>query len=159
MSNALVVGGLDDGDKVAGAEHRILGDHFAAEVSNLLVYLVQAVWVAVQRPASLGRQRAQQNVRWHRAFLLRRSVVQGDGSVSGFALGVCSNLSASGKPTSSRTVYAPLAVREFRRWPTRPASSPNPAWTSPRYVGDAPSLDAAPAVRTEPKAGLTKILT
>jgi hypothetical protein len=39
-------GGLDDGDKVVGAEHRILGDHFAAEVSNLLVHLVQAVWVA-----------------------------------------------------------------------------------------------------------------
>src|SRR6266851_6853923 len=85
MSNALVVGGLDDGDKVVGAEHRILGDHFAAEVSNLLVYLVQTVWVAVQRPASLGRQRAQQNIRWHRAFLFRRSVVQGDGSLSGFA--------------------------------------------------------------------------
>src|SRR6266851_134627 len=114
MGNALVVGGLDDGDKVVGSEHRILGDHFAAEVSNLLVYLVQAVWVAVQRPASLGRQRAQQNVRCHRAFLLRRSVVQGDGSVSGFALGVHSNLSASGKPTSSRTVYAPLAVQKFR---------------------------------------------
>src|ERR1700693_5040363 len=40
--------------------------------------------------------------RWHRTFLLRRSVVQGDGSVSGFALGVHSNLSASGKPASSR---------------------------------------------------------
>src|SRR5258708_18474898 len=106
MSNALVVGGLDDGDKVAGTEDRILGDHFAAEVSNLLVYLVQAVWIAVQRPASIGRQRAQQNVRWHRAFLLRRSVVQSNGSVSVFALGAHSDLSASGKPTSSRAVYA-----------------------------------------------------
>src|SRR6185437_11950092 len=98
MGNRLVVGGLDDGDKVAGSEHRILDDHFAAEVSNLLVYLVQAVWVTVQRPASLGRQRAQQNIRLHRAFLFRRSVVQGDGSPSGFALGVRSNLSASRKP-------------------------------------------------------------
>src|SRR6266851_3276508 len=87
MSNGLVVGGLYDGDKVVEAEHRILGDHFATEVSNFLVYLVQAVWVAVQRPASLGRQCAQQNIRWHRPFLRRRSVVQGDGSVSGFALG------------------------------------------------------------------------
>src|ERR1700676_1167369 len=116
MSNALVVGGLDDGDKVAGAEHRILGDHFAAEVSNLLVYLVQAVWVAVQRPASFGRQRAQQNIRLHRAFLLCRSIVQGDGSVSGFAMGAHSDLSASGKPTSSRTVYAALVGGKLRCW-------------------------------------------
>ena len=85
MSNGLVVGGLYDGDKVVEVEHRILGDHFAAEVSNLLVYLVQAVSVAVQRPASLGRQRAQQNIRWHRAFLFR--VMQSDGSASSFALG------------------------------------------------------------------------
>jgi hypothetical protein len=44
--------------KVVGPEHRILGDHFAAEVSDLLVYLVQAVWVAVQRlPRAFGRRR------------------------------------------------------------------------------------------------------
>src|ERR1700687_3881382 len=106
MGNGLVVGGLDHGDKVIGTEHRILGDHFAAEVSNLLVYLVQAVRVAVQRPTSLGRQCAQQNIRGHRAFLLRRSVLQSYGSVSGFASGAHSDTSASGNPTSSRTVYA-----------------------------------------------------
>src|SRR5437879_6727742 len=51
--NRLVIRRLDDSDKVAGAEHRILTDNFAAKISYLLVYLVQAIGVAVQCPTSL----------------------------------------------------------------------------------------------------------
>jgi hypothetical protein len=46
-------GAWDNSDKVAGAEHRILTDNFAAKISYLLVYLVQAIGVAVQCPTSL----------------------------------------------------------------------------------------------------------
>jgi hypothetical protein len=107
MSNGLVVGRLYDGDKVVEVEHRILGDHFAAEVSNLLVY-------SSKRSRSLCNVRRPSGVsvlnKIYVGIVPSFRVVQGDRSVSGFALGVRSNLSASGKPTSSRTVYEPLRV-------------------------------------------------
>jgi hypothetical protein len=51
MCNRFVIRRLDDSDKVAEAEHRILTDNFAAKISDFRVHLAQAIGVAVQCPA------------------------------------------------------------------------------------------------------------
>ena len=49
-----VVGGLDDGHEIALSEHRVLGNHLATEVGDLLVHLLHAVGILVQGLAAFG---------------------------------------------------------------------------------------------------------
>jgi hypothetical protein len=58
MSHRRVVGGLDDSNEIAVPEHRVLGNHLAAEFGDLLVHLLHAVRILVQGLAAFGGQGA-----------------------------------------------------------------------------------------------------
>ncbi len=48
MGRSLVVGSLDDGDEVVGAQHGILCNYYAAEVGDFFVNFLQAVGAFVE---------------------------------------------------------------------------------------------------------------
>src|SRR6266852_4035033 len=81
LSDGRVVGGFDGSDKIIRAEHRVLSNHFTAEVRDLLVHELEPVRMIKQCLTSFGRQSTQQNVRGHdwlsvRNLLLCRSIFQ-----------------------------------------------------------------------------------
>jgi hypothetical protein len=138
MSNGLVVGGLYDGDKVVEASTAYWAT--TSQPKSVISWFTSS-----KRSGSLCNVRRPSGVSvLNKIYVCIAPSSFADQSCKATDLfpasrGVHSNLSASGKPASSRTVSASLAGRRFRCWPTASRSQrdcenlpPLGLWTGPR---------------------------